>query len=97
MRFLTFQDDDDLQVLGGQRLGGELVQRTPSLHGVADDQWRNQEDAVAPQRVLHLDVQLGHRDHLALRRHRPPDHLQRKTFSLSIQTKTVPAASVHAD
>lgn len=80
---LTFQDDDDLQVLGGQRLGGELVQRTPSLHGVADDQRRNQEDAITPQGVLHLDVQLTHRDHLALRRHSPPDHLEGKLFSLA--------------
>lgn len=77
VRFLTLQDDDDLQILGAQRLGGELVQGTPSLDGVADDQRRNQEDAVTPQRVLHLDVELGHRDHLALRRHRPPDHLER--------------------
>lgn len=76
--FLTFQDDDYLQVLIGQRLGGQLVQRTPSLYGVADDQRRNQEDAVAPQRVLHLDVQLTHRDHLTLCRHRPPDHLEAK-------------------
>ena len=79
---LTFQDDDDLQVLGRQRLGGELVQGAPSLHGVADDQRRNQEDAIAPQRVLHLDVQLTHRDHLALRRDRPADHLQGNTSVL---------------
>lgn len=86
--FLTFQDDDDLQVLRAQRLGRELVQRTPSLDGVADDQRRNQEDAVAPQRVLHLDVQLGHRDHLALCRHRPPDHLQEKAESQYLHSKS---------
>ncbi len=85
-RVLTFQDDDDLQVLGHQRLCRQLVQRTPSLHGVADDQRRNQEDAVAPQWVLHLDVQLGHRDDLALRRHRAPDHLNGETSPVSVQT-----------
>lgn len=73
---LTLQDDDDLQVFGAERLGGELVEGAPSLHGVADDERRHQEDAVAPQRVLHLNIQLGHRDHLPLRRHRPSDHLE---------------------
>lgn len=74
----TFQDDDDLQVLGAQRLGRDLVQRAPSLDGVADDERRHQEDAVAPQRVLNLDVQLGHGDDLALGRHRAADHLRDK-------------------
>lgn len=45
---------------------------------MADDERRNQEDAIAPQRVLHLDVQLGHRDNLALCRYSPPDHLRDK-------------------
>lgn len=76
LELLTLQDDDDLQVFSAERLGGELVQGAPSLNGVADDQRRHQEDAVTPQRVLHLDVQLGHRDHLPFRRHRPADHLK---------------------
>lgn len=78
LSLLTLQDDDDLQVFGAERLGGELIEGAPSLDGVADDQRRNQEDAVAPQRVLHLNIQLGHRDHLPFRRHRPSDHLEGK-------------------
>lgn len=73
---LTLQDDDDLQVFGAERLGRELIEGAPSLHGVADDERRHQEDAVAPQRVLHLNIQLGHWDHLPLRRHRPSDDLE---------------------
>lgn len=72
---LTFQNDDDLQVFGGQGVGGELVEGAASLYGVADDERGNQEDAVAPQGVFHLDVQLANRDHLALTGHRPTDHL----------------------
>lgn len=45
---------------------------------MADDQRRHQEDAVTPQGVLHLDVQLAHRDDLTLHRHCPPDHLEGK-------------------
>lgn len=75
---LTLQDDDDLQIFSAERLGGELIEGAPSLDGVADDQRRDQEDAIAPQGVLHLNIQLGHWDHLAFHRHGPSDHLEGK-------------------
>lgn len=72
----TFQDNYDLQVLGSQRLGGKLVQGARSVDGVTDDEGRDEEDAVAPEWVFHLDVKLAHWNHFPFCSHCPAYHLR---------------------
>lgn len=72
----TFQYNYDLQILSGERLGGQLIQGACSVNGVTDDEGRDEEDAIAPEWVFHLDVKLADWNHLPFCRHRPANHLR---------------------
>lgn len=62
-----FQDDDDLQVLVVVKVcGGDVVERAVLVYHMVDDEWGDEEDAVAPHGVLHLDVDLVEGHHFPL-------------------------------
>ncbi|KAJ8249780.1 hypothetical protein COCON_G00229960 [Conger conger] len=72
----ALQDDDDLQVAALQLHGGEVVEGAVAVDGVADDERRQQEDAVARDGALRVDVDLVDGDDLALGRGGLAHHLQ---------------------
>lgn len=71
----TFQYNYDLHILSGQRLGRKLIQWASSINSVTDDEWWDEEDAIAPEWVFHLDVKLADWNHLPFCRHGPANHL----------------------
>ncbi|KAF7245602.1 Natural cytotoxicity triggering receptor 3 ligand 1 [Varanus komodoensis] len=64
---LIGQDDYNFQVLVVVEMGGgHVVQGALLVYDVADDERGDEEDAVAPNRVLHLDVDLVEGHHFPL-------------------------------
>lgn len=72
---LTFQNDNDLQIFGCERLRRDFVQGASSVNGVTDYKRRDEEYSIAPERILHLNVQLTDGNHLTFCRHCSSNYL----------------------
>jgi len=70
------QHRDHLQVIVLQLKRRQIIQRAVLVDHVTYDEGGHQEDAVGAHRVIHADVDLVQRHHLALLGGGSPDHLQ---------------------